>query len=478
MPEISPMLIGLIVCGAVIGVIAGWLFRGSRIAREKRAIHSSWKDQIAAQKKEHDRIVDQNKSLMEQISQYRTAKKDADARAREHADSLKEALDQTGELKKQLREMRSNLEVTTRQRDRLKQQANTASARDQSRDTAMREKDEKIFKLSRELESWQEKLPPLLEKYRERDLEAQQLEVELQKLSAQLEGSADERDVDDGTRVEAVEDTSLANRLDASNEQYDDEGEATAADGLASSDDTPDDERTAAEALPDEADEDIGAEDAAQEIESDDNLAPKAKLDPSKANGRLPQDETSDDELTAIEALLDEGTVDFDLGDSALETESDAALARCDAIDESIVEVFESDATIVDVDELLDDSGGREIRKHATDDAVEEIVEPTTSADDRESRTVASGLLPSPESPAAGNGRDHDDLQQIKGVGPAIEKTLNDLGIYRFDQIAGMNEVEIDRVAGELRGFRSRIYREDWIGQARLLSHEKAGHSS
>ncbi len=32
-----------------------------------------------------------------------------------------------------------------------------------------------------------------------------------------------------------------------------------------------------------------------------------------------------------------------------------------------------------------------------------------------------------------------------------------------------MSEYDIDRVAKRLKGFHSRIYREDWIGQARAL---------
>lgn len=64
-----------------------------------------------------------------------------------------------------------------------------------------------------------------------------------------------------------------------------------------------------------------------------------------------------------------------------------------------------------------------------------------------------------------------DDLQRIKGVGPAIERTLNELGIFRFDQVADISEYDIDRIAERLRGFRSRIYREDWIGQARALRY-------
>ena len=71
-----------------------------------------------------------------------------------------------------------------------------------------------------------------------------------------------------------------------------------------------------------------------------------------------------------------------------------------------------------------------------------------------------------------------DDLKHIKGIGPAIEKTLNDLGIHRFDQLAAMSEYEIDRVAQRLKGFRSRIYREDWLGQARDLQYQKSKNLS
>lgn len=69
-------------------------------------------------------------------------------------------------------------------------------------------------------------------------------------------------------------------------------------------------------------------------------------------------------------------------------------------------------------------------------------------------------------------------MKQIKGVGPVIEKTLNELGICLFSQIAKMSEVEIDRVAQRLKGFRSRIYREDWIGQARDLQFRKDNSQS
>ncbi len=67
-----------------------------------------------------------------------------------------------------------------------------------------------------------------------------------------------------------------------------------------------------------------------------------------------------------------------------------------------------------------------------------------------------------------------DDLKMIKGVGPAIEKTLNEMGIVSFQQIADMSEYDIDRIANRLKGFHTRIYREDWIGQARALLDDAA----
>jgi predicted flap endonuclease-1-like 5' DNA nuclease len=43
------------------------------------------------------------------------------------------------------------------------------------------------------------------------------------------------------------------------------------------------------------------------------------------------------------------------------------------------------------------------------------------------------------------------------------------MGIFRLQQIADLTEYDIDRVAERLKGFHSRIYRENWIGQAREL---------
>lgn len=64
---------------------------------------------------------------------------------------------------------------------------------------------------------------------------------------------------------------------------------------------------------------------------------------------------------------------------------------------------------------------------------------------------------------------DVDDLKKIKGVGPALEKTLNELGIYTYAQIAVWTAENIAWVDGNLK-FKGRITRDDWISQAKSLS--------
>ena len=60
-----------------------------------------------------------------------------------------------------------------------------------------------------------------------------------------------------------------------------------------------------------------------------------------------------------------------------------------------------------------------------------------------------------------------DNLTEIKGIGPFIEKRLNMLGIYTFKQLSELTPELIDRVGNAIEFFPGRIERENWIGQAR-----------
>jgi NADH-quinone oxidoreductase subunit E len=62
-----------------------------------------------------------------------------------------------------------------------------------------------------------------------------------------------------------------------------------------------------------------------------------------------------------------------------------------------------------------------------------------------------------------------DDLKAISGIGPKLEKVLNDLGVWTYAQIAGWGAEEIAWVDDYL-SFSGRIGRDKWIEQAGKLA--------
>jgi len=59
-----------------------------------------------------------------------------------------------------------------------------------------------------------------------------------------------------------------------------------------------------------------------------------------------------------------------------------------------------------------------------------------------------------------------DDLKLIKGIGPALEKRLNDTGIYTFADLAQLTPEELEARLGNPR----RVATADLIEQARELA--------
>ena len=66
-----------------------------------------------------------------------------------------------------------------------------------------------------------------------------------------------------------------------------------------------------------------------------------------------------------------------------------------------------------------------------------------------------------------------DDLKAISGIGPKLEKVLNDLGVWTYAQIAGWRAGEIAWVDDYL-SFSGRIGRDKWIEQAAALAAASA----
>ena len=68
-----------------------------------------------------------------------------------------------------------------------------------------------------------------------------------------------------------------------------------------------------------------------------------------------------------------------------------------------------------------------------------------------------------------------DDLKLIVGVGPVLERMLQQLGITTYRQIARWTERDIDDFDAKLPEFPGRIRRDGWVTQARALHASKYG---
>ncbi len=340
MPEITEIHIALLATALIVGVFIGWLFRGRRSNSEKATINAGWQERMEAQRNEHERLLEQNKSLMELNSQYQASHKDSKMRAGELSESLKETFVRRDDLQRQIKDIRSNLEATVSERDQLQSDQQNRELENNVTSTALQQRDDQIERLTKDLESWRERVPPLVERFKIRNEEADRLQRELAAAQLRIVALEAMHDSDD-TMVEPLDSAALGEDLDASNDAIDSPG--------------------------------------------------------------------NDQDTEVSESILK--TEKFE---AMMSTEDPQTLPEPDEV--SVMDGFENDAQ------------------------------------DRSER---------------------DNLKMIKGIGPAIQKTLNEMGICRFGQIADMSEYEIDRVAQRLKGFRSRIYREDWIGQARDLQNQK-----
>ncbi|MEA2833983.1 MAG: small subunit ribosomal protein [Methylobacteriaceae bacterium] len=61
-----------------------------------------------------------------------------------------------------------------------------------------------------------------------------------------------------------------------------------------------------------------------------------------------------------------------------------------------------------------------------------------------------------------------DDLVKLSGVGPQLEKKLNDAGIYHYWQLAAMTPDDVKTIDRDLK-LNGRIDRDGWVNQARGL---------
>lgn len=63
-----------------------------------------------------------------------------------------------------------------------------------------------------------------------------------------------------------------------------------------------------------------------------------------------------------------------------------------------------------------------------------------------------------------------DDLTRLKGVGPKFAARLNELGVIRYDQLAGLSATEIAMLDDRLGPFKGRLARDRVPEQAAFLA--------
>jgi predicted flap endonuclease-1-like 5' DNA nuclease len=79
--------------------------------------------------------------------------------------------------------------------------------------------------------------------------------------------------------------------------------------------------------------------------------------------------------------------------------------------------------------------------------------------------------LAEPEEPPAPEASQKDNLKVIRGIGPAIEKKLNDAGVYTFAALARLTKKDLETILG------SQVKRlqdeNDLIAQAKKLARQR-----
>ncbi len=102
------------------------------------------------------------------------------------------------------------------------------------------------------------------------------------------------------------------------------------------------------------------------------------------------------------------------------------------------------------------------------DRPIEDAVAPEAAPEAPAQATAEAGRKPGAlDAPRGGQG---DELTRIKGVGPKLAATLNEMGIFHFDQIAAWSQAEVAWMDDNLTGFPGRVSRDDWVGQAQALA--------
>ncbi len=121
--------------------------------------------------------------------------------------------------------------------------------------------------------------------------------------------------------------------------------------------------------------------------------------------------------------------------------------------------------TAADAAALAEEAAAKTVEAESPKPAEPEAPEPAAAAP---AASEGDGTRPATlDGPRGGTA---DNLKEIKGIGPKLEKVCNDLGFYHFDQIANWTADEVAWVNENLVGFKGRVSRDNWVEQAKILA--------
>jgi predicted flap endonuclease-1-like 5' DNA nuclease len=151
-------------------------------------------------------------------------------------------------------------------------------------------------------------------------------------------------------------------------------------------------------------------------------------------------------------------------------------LARIKALEGEVAVIAELRAQIAELRAVSSQAGEQVVEKRIEPPA-EKIVVPNADvpvgriSEHTGDLDQAGAEEPSDEGQAIGESS--DDLKQIRGVGPALERFLHKRGVFWFSQVATWSQADIDKFEFLLPNFGGRIQRENWVGKARVEYYKK-----
>ncbi len=111
--------------------------------------------------------------------------------------------------------------------------------------------------------------------------------------------------------------------------------------------------------------------------------------------------------------------------------------------------------------------------KVANDQLLTELLEAKAIKNDGIDRLLQRKQLLNLDRIGQFNGTKKDDLKKISGVGPFIEKKLNALGIYKFEQLANLTDDDLKEIIKVIELPSGIVRGANWVEQARNLNGEE-----